>query len=51
MRISQDERLRKIAKRGRDKYLKYFNSSLVAEYIINELSISKIKINIFGKTN
>ena len=36
MRISQDERLRKkIGQRGRDKYLKYFNSSLVAEYIIN----------------
>ena len=36
-RISQDEKLRKkIGKRGRDKYLKYFNSSLVAEFIIKK---------------
>ena len=33
-KISQDEKLRKkIAKKGRDKYLKYFNSTLVADFI------------------
>ena len=37
IRISKDEKLRKsIAKKGRDKYLKYFNSTLVAEFIINK---------------
>ena len=27
---------KKIAKRGRDKYLKYFNSDIVAEYILSK---------------
>ena len=32
-----DDKLRKkIAKRGKLKYMKYFNSNLVAEYIINK---------------
>ena len=36
-KISQDEKLRKsIGKNGKEKYLKYFNSSLVAEFIINK---------------
>ncbi len=36
-KISQDERLRKkIGKNGRDKYLKYFNSTLVANFILNK---------------
>ena len=36
-KISKDERLRKsIAKNGKIKYLKYFNSNLVAEFIINK---------------
>ncbi len=36
-RISQDEKMRKkIGKKGRDKYLKYFNSTLVAEFILNK---------------
>ena len=36
-RISQDEKLRKkIAKNGKMKYMKYFNSTLVAEFIINK---------------
>ena len=35
-KISQDEKLRKkIGKKGREKYLKYFNSTLVAEFILN----------------
>ncbi len=37
IKISKDEKLRKnIAKAGKDKYLKYFNSTLVSEYIINK---------------
>jgi spore maturation protein CgeB len=36
-KISQDEKLRKkIGKKGRDKYLKYFNSTLVASFILNK---------------
>ena len=37
LKISRDEKLRKkIAKNGKTKYMKYFNSSLVAEFIINK---------------
>tara|TARA_Y100000389_G_scaffold187683_1_gene209381 strand:+ start:1359 stop:3488 length:2130 start_codon:yes stop_codon:yes gene_type:complete len=37
LKISRDEKLRKkIAKNGKKKYMKYFNSSLVAEFIINK---------------
>ncbi len=36
-RISKDEKLRRsIGKKGKDKYLKYFNSNLVSEFIINK---------------
>ncbi len=36
-KISQDEKLRKsIGKNGKEKYLKYFNSTLVADFIINK---------------
>ena len=36
-KISRDEKLRRaIGKNGKDKYLKYFNSNLVAEFIINK---------------
>ncbi len=36
-RISTDEKLRKsIGKKGKKKYLKYFNSNLVADFIINK---------------
>ncbi len=45
IKISKDEKLRKkIGKKGRDKYLKYFNSTLVADFIINKtLSIKSKK--------
>ena len=34
---SNDNRLRcKIAKKGRDKYFKYFNSTIVADFIISK---------------
>ena len=37
LKISKDDKLRRaIAKRGKDKYLKYFNSDIVAEFIINK---------------
>ena len=37
IRYNKDDRLRKkIAKRGREKYHKYFNSKIIAEFIINK---------------
>jgi glycosyltransferase involved in cell wall biosynthesis len=37
LKYSRDNKQRsKIAKKGRDKYFKYFNSSIVADYIINK---------------
>jgi len=37
MMISKDDKLRKkIAKKGKDKYMKFFNSTKVANYIINK---------------
>ncbi len=37
LKISRDEKLRKlIAKKGRDKYHKYFNSNLVSDFIISK---------------
>ena len=41
-RFKKDDKLRKaIARKGRDKYVKYFNSNLVAKFIINK----SLKIN------
>ena len=38
LRISSDDKLRKnIAKRGKLKYMKYFNSDLVSKYIIDKI--------------
>ena len=37
LKISSDEKLRKkIGKKGKEKYMKYFNSDLVSEFIINK---------------
>ena len=37
LKISRDEKLRKsIAKKGKDKYMKYFNSTLVANFILEK---------------
>ena len=37
IKISKDDKLRKrIAKKGKSKYLKYFNSTEVAKYIIQK---------------
>jgi len=36
-KISRDDKLRRsIAKKGKDKYTKYFNSNLVADFIVNK---------------
>jgi glycosyltransferase involved in cell wall biosynthesis len=36
-KIARDEKLRKsIAKKGKEKYMKYFNSNVVADFIINK---------------
>ena len=47
-KISKDDKLRKqIARQGKEKYMKFFNSNLVAEYIINRtLDISNRKISL-----
>ena len=38
LKISSDDKLRKkIAKRGKLKYMKYFNSDVVSEYIIDKI--------------
>ena len=37
IKYSQDDKLRKkIAKNGRNKYFKYFNSTIVADFIIKK---------------
>ena len=37
LKYSNDDKLRiKIAKKGRDKYFKYFNSTIIAQFIIEK---------------
>ncbi len=45
IKYSNNDRLRvKIAKKGRDKYLKFFNSKIIADFIVNKtLNINKNK--------
>ena len=44
IKFSNDNKLRcKIAKTGRDKYFKYFNSTVVADFIINKTFGTKKK--------
>ena len=45
IRISRDEKLRKaLGKAGKDKYFKFFNSTLIADFIINKtFNLSKEK--------
>ena len=51
LKIANDEKLRKsIAKNGKDKYMKYFNSSIVAEYIIDKTMNIKNKKKIFWES-
>jgi spore maturation protein CgeB len=43
-KFKKDKKKRsKIAKNGKEKYFKYFNSTIVAEYIINKTLDNKIK--------
>ena len=43
-KLSRDEKLRKsIGRKGKEKYMKYFNSNLVAEFIINKTLNTKSK--------
>ena len=51
IKILNDEKLRKkIAKNGKSKYMKYFNSNLVAEFIINKtLEINSNKNYLWNK--
>ena len=51
IKISSDEKLRKkIAKNGKNKYMKYFNSDLVSEYIIDKtLGIKTVRKNLWEK--
>ena len=45
-KISKDEKIRKqIGKNGKLKYAKYFNSTLVAEYIVNKTFDNKFNKN------
>jgi spore maturation protein CgeB len=37
LKISRDDKTRRIiARNGKEKYMKYFNSDLVSEYIVNK---------------
>ena len=48
IKYAKDENLRKkIAKNGKKKYLKFFNSTLVADYIIKKTFDNKIKKNVY----
>jgi len=51
IKIANDEKLRKlIGKNGKIKYMKYFNSTLVAKYIINKtLGINKKEVFLWEK--
>ena len=51
LRIANDDKLRKtIAKNGKNKYMKYFNSNLVAEFIINKSLGLSNKKNFFWES-
>ena len=51
MKLSRDDKLRrKIAEKGKNKYMKYFNSNIVSNFIVNKtLGLKVIKQNICGK--
>ena len=43
LKISRDEKLRKsIARNGKNKYMKYFNSNIVSKYIVERTMENKI---------
>ena len=48
LKISRDEKIRKsIARKGKKKYMKYFNSTKVAEFIIEKTLDIKTKKKYF----
>ncbi len=48
LKVSADEKLRKkIARQGKDKYMKFFNSDLVSKFIIDKTLNRKLKNNYF----
>ena len=51
LKISGDDKLRKkIGKNGKDKYMKYFNSTSVADFIINKtLNLNNKKKYLWSK--
>ena len=50
--LARDDKKRKrIGQKGKEKYIRYFNSNLVAEFIINKLLIVSLKVNLFGTTD
>ena len=51
LKVSNDEKMRKnIAKKGKEKYMKYFNSNIVAKYIIEKtLGLNVKKKNLWEK--
>ena len=51
-KYSKDNKLRKkVAKKGRDKYHKYFNSTIVSKYMINKTFEYKDKNNFYWDNN
>ena len=51
LKVSNDEKMRKnIAKKGKEKYMKYFNSNIVEKYIIEKtLGLNVKKKNLWEK--
>ena len=51
LKVASDEKFRKkVGKKGKDKYMKYFNSDLVSKYIIDKtLSVKNNKKNLWEK--
>ena len=44
IKFNKNDKLRKNSKKGREKYHKFFNSTKIAEYIINKTFNFKLKI-------
>ena len=51
LKVASDEKFRKkVCKKGKDKYMKYFNSDLVSKYIIDKtLGVKNNKKNLWEK--
>ena len=47
--VSDEKYRKKIGKKGKEKYMKYFNSDLVSKYIIDKTLNLKLTKNIYGK--